>query len=505
MEVKDFTKEEQEQLMAKYANLAFANLKKNIIQDLINSRNESVIYKKYSKEQIVKMLENPQKNEQQIRELSGFIYLVSSHYRRLVDYYSTILLYNYAVVPTKVSAERVKKNEYKKSYYHVINECDKYNLKHEAMKAMKIAVRDGVYFGLCYETEDSFYVKPFSEYKFAKISSIEDGVYRFAIDLQYFSGKEYLLDMYGNDFKRAYEVYKGNKENGTQGDKTKRWYEPPNGLVIKADESDPIYSLPIFAGTLLSIMDIEDYRMLQKAKAEGDNYKILSAKLDVDENGAPLMDYDLASKYFQTASSTLPEGVGMILTPFAIQDYSFQTSSSADRNALTDSENNFWNTAGVAAGLFGGGNISSSSALLLSVKPDESLAYSMLLQFERFFNMKIKKMNLAYSFKISFSQQSIFNTDEYINRLSKSSQYAMPTKMQYASALGLSPMEAIGMGQLEETLSLADKTWNRPLVSSNVQSGSSESEGGRPSAKENGETIGDAGEQTQNIDANDNR
>ena len=86
--------------------MSFANLKRNIVQDLINNKNESVIYKKYKKEQIVNMLENPQKNEEQIRELSRFIYTVSSHYRRLVDYYSTILLYNYTVIPTKLSTKK---------------------------------------------------------------------------------------------------------------------------------------------------------------------------------------------------------------------------------------------------------------------------------------------------------------------------------------------------------------------------------------------------------------
>ena len=73
MEVKNFTKEEQEKIMTKYVQLSFANLKRNIVQDLINSKGESVIYKKYTKEQIVNMLENPQKNEEQIRELSRFI------------------------------------------------------------------------------------------------------------------------------------------------------------------------------------------------------------------------------------------------------------------------------------------------------------------------------------------------------------------------------------------------------------------------------------------------
>ena len=109
MEVTTFNKEEQEKIMAKYVQMSFANLKRNIVQDLINSKNESIIYKKYTKEQIVNMLENPQKNEEQIRELSRFIYLVSSHYRRLVDYYSTILLYNYTVVPTKISVKKPNK------------------------------------------------------------------------------------------------------------------------------------------------------------------------------------------------------------------------------------------------------------------------------------------------------------------------------------------------------------------------------------------------------------
>ena len=247
MEVKDFTKEEQEKIMSKYATLAFANLKKNIVQDLINSRNESIIYKRYSKEDIVKMLDNPQKHEKELRELSGFIYLVSSHYRRLVDYYSTILLYNYTVVPTKVQSKAPTKKKYLEDYYRVVNLCEKCNLAHEASKAIKVAVRDGVFYGICYQTEDSFYIKPFDA-RYAKISSIEDGVFMFSVDLAYFSGKEYLLDMYGADFKRAYTLWKGDKEKGIKGDKTKKWYEVPTGWVIKIDEADPVYSFPLWLG-----------------------------------------------------------------------------------------------------------------------------------------------------------------------------------------------------------------------------------------------------------------
>ena len=81
-----------------------------------------------------------------------------------------------------------EKEEFKKSYMYVINECEKYNLKQECRKAIKIAVRDGVYFGLTYETEDSFYIRAFNP-NYAEISSVEDGTFVPSIDLNYFSDK----------------------------------------------------------------------------------------------------------------------------------------------------------------------------------------------------------------------------------------------------------------------------------------------------------------------------
>lgn len=502
MEVKDLTKEEQDKIMLKYSMLSFANLKKNLIQDLVNSRNESVIYKKYPKERIVSMLENPQKNEKEIRELSGFLYLVSSHYRRLVDYYSTILKYNYVVVPTHLTPTKPAKTKYKEVYYNVINECEKYNLKHEAMKAIKIAVRDGVYFGLCYETDDSFYIKPFDN-RYARISSIEDGSFVFSVDMDYFSGKEYLLDMYGDEFQSAWFQYMGDKKRKIKGDKNKRWFEPKNGICLKADESDPIYSLPLFTGLLLEVFSIEDYKMLQKAKAENDNYKALSAKMETDDEGIPKMEFDMAQKYYGQMAQNLPDGIGLLMSPFEIQDFSFQSSSASDRNAVTDAEDQFWYASGTSPLIFGSSKATSSSSLTLSVKPDEEIAFTLLQQFQRFFNKKIKKMDLAHGFKIKFSNQSIFNTDEYANRLSKASAYGVPVKLEYASALGLSPSDVVGMSYLEDDiLGLTTKIWKSPLISSNTQS-TVGNEGGRTSAKENGEQIGEAGEGTQNSDGND--
>ncbi len=233
MEVKTFTEEEKQKIFAQYAKVSFANLKRNILQDLRNNKSESVLYRKYSKEQITGFLENPQKNEKQIRELSCYLYMVSSHYRRLIDYFALILLYNYNVIPTKIP-EKINKKIYKETYLKVIKECEKYNLRHEAEKAMKITVRDGVFFGLCYESKDSFFIKPVQA-KYAQISGIEDGTYTYEFDLNYFNSNKELLNMYGAEFINAYDRYKGNKEKGIAPNKDKRWYEPKNGICLKMD------------------------------------------------------------------------------------------------------------------------------------------------------------------------------------------------------------------------------------------------------------------------------
>lgn len=496
----DFTEEQQKKI--NQYTLLFANLKKNIIQDLYNNHNESIIYKKYPKDRVIKMFDNPQRNEKAFRELSGFLYLASSHYRRLVDYYASILLYNYTVVPTNIP-QKVKKAEYRNTYMHVIQLCEKYNLRQESKKAIKIAVRDGVFYGLYYETNDSFYIKPFNN-RYAQVSSVEDGCFRFSIDLNYFSGKEYLLDMYGTKIKNAYYQYKGNKEKNIKPDKTKRWYEPSNGICIKADETDPVYSLPMFTGLMINIFDIEDYSLLKKAKAENENYKALAMKMAVDDNGIPKMDYDLAMKYYNQAAGNIPDGIGLILSPFEIQDFSFHNSSTAERDAVVDAEENFFFSAGTSPLIFGSSKATSSSSLSLSVKPDEEVAFGLLEQVQRFFNKKLKKLNLPYDFAIKFLDQSIFNRDEFTNRLQKAASYGVPVKMQYSASLGLSPSDTVGMSYIEDDiLGLGKKVWSTPLVSSATQSNKSDNKGGRPTAEESGNQIGDSGEKTRDLDGND--
>ena len=74
-------------------------------------------------------------------------------------------------------------------------------------------------------------------------------------------------------------------------------------------------------------------------------------------------------------------------------------------------------------------------------------------------------------------------------------------KMFYASSLGMSPSDVLGMSYLESNLGLSIDKWVHPLISSNTQ-GSLGDEGGRPTNESQGKGLQETGEQTKESDQN---
>lgn len=471
----------------------FSQVAKNLLTDLKDgTKEESTIYRKYPKDKVVKMLEYPQRYERQIRELSCYLCLVSSNYRRLTEYYGSLLLYNYIIAPTQLSVNN-NVQEIRKKYFKVINLCEKYNFKQEARKAITIAVRDGIYCGLVYEADNSFYIRQFNS-NYTKVSSIEDGCYVFSIDLSYFTTREYLLIRYDEDIRSAYEVYKKDK-------KKNRYFEPKNGICIKADITDEYHSLPLFIGLFASIYDIEEYAVIQKIKSKNDIYKAVVMKMETDEYGVPKMDDDMSTLYYEQASNNIADNVGIIMSPFEVDSISFNQNSASDINAVTDAENDFWYKAGVSPLIFGSQKATSQGSLTLSVKPDEEISFGMLKQFERYFNLRLKKEKLP--FKVDFLLQSIFNADEVSNRYHKAAQYGVDgAKLKYAASIDLTPSDVVGLSFLEnEILEIGTKMFIHPLISSNTMSNGglkdSNGESGRPTNESKGEGLSDEGEKTK--------
>jgi hypothetical protein len=507
LKVEDLPKEELDKFQD-YSRMVFSKLQQSTVQDVLGGKAENFMAKNYNVSQVNTMLKSPtsESNQRQLRQMSLYLYLVSSHYRRLINYFAELPTFNYIVKPVKRPIKDLNKSEtkkYKTSYYETVDDCERYSFKTELPKIMIDALLEGAFFGLIYETEDSFYIKPFPA-DYAKISSVEDGCYRFSIDLNYFNNQDYLFSAYGEDIQKAYYLYAGNKETGQKGDKTLRWYEPENGFCIKCDENPTVF-IPYFAGLFKEVLDLEDYRLLAKAKTEIDNYKVLVMEQDTDDNGMPKMNYELALKYYREAAGNLPDGIGLILSPFKMLDFTFDKANVADTDNVNKAEGSLWSSSGTTPLLFGSTKATSSSSLILSTKPDEQIAFTLLDQIERNFNLIQKKKNKPYGFMVSFLHQSIFNEKDVRESYSKAAQYGVTgAKLMYAASIGISPSDIVNFSYLEDdVLGLTTESFNRPMISSNTQSSVAPADSdsvGRPTNESQGKQLSDSGEANVNAD-----
>ena len=509
MEAKDITPE-QASTLESYSNLMFSKLRSTIVQDLLNTKYENYIGKKYDVATVNNMLQSPTStsNQKVLRQMSMYLYLVSSHYRRLINYYATLPTYNYFITPSKALDKELTKaqaKKYKNDYVSTINDFERYSLKEELPPMVTLALLEGIFCGIIFEETDSFYVKP-CPVDYVKVQSIMDGCYRFAFDLSYFSGtNQYLLGAYGEDVYNAYIAYAGDKTLGIKGNSKLRWYEPEQQICIKYD-SDPTIILPFFAGVFKEILDLEDYRLLAKAKTEVDNYKVLVMTQQTDSDGIPKMDYKLAKKYYDQAAANLPDGIGLILTPFPMSDFSFDNATVKDTDEVNQARDTLWASAGTSPLIFGSTEATSSSSLILSTKPDEEITFVLLSQLERNFNLLQKLKNRAYGFKIKFLRQSIYNKTDMQNSYAKAAQYGVTgSKLLYAASVDLSPCDVYGLAYLEdEVLGLTVTSFNKPMVSSYVQSGSADNEAGRPTNESKGLALTESGEADRDSDQSAN-
>lgn len=471
---------------------AMATLK---IRDFIKETNKNSIFKVYSKEDISRFLQNPAKNEKQIRKISQFLYNNSPHYKRLINYFANMHLLRYTLKPTKIDSDKIDINEFKRDYFKMSNIIDNMNIQHEFRKIFNVCFKEDVFYGYEYFSENSYFIQQLDS-DYCQISSIEDGVYNFSFDFSYFDSRQYKLNTYPKEFKLKYNKYKKNIVN-------MKWQELDSDktICIKINE-DFDYPLPPFIGVFEEIYDIQDYKALKKSKKEIDNYQLLAMKIPIKNEGVNefLLDLDIAAEFFNKASQTLPDNVGLLLTPMDVEPMKFEQDK-INNDTVIETEDLFWSSAGVNGNLFNSkGN--SGSVVNLSTKTDEAMVFSLTRQMERWINRKIKFIESKFSYKFQFLDMTINNEKDKIDEYLKLAQYGVPVKSELAQAKNLTISDMSTMNWVENEVFNIGESW-KPLSSSYTQSGDNGDKNGRPQKSD--AEIDNAGEQTREIDANLNR
>ncbi len=472
--------------------LEFANLATLVKRDLNEHKiANSTFNRTYKKSEVINWLANPGRYEKQLRNLSRFLFDSSSHYKRLIDYFSTMLTFDYVVdIYNQTNYEMTKelKDTIQKRYIKTVNKLENMNMKHEFSKLVTKSLIEGVVYGYEYSAKNSYFIDILDP-DYCAISSIEDGVYNYSFNFQYFDTRKGEIDRFSDEFKDKYRIYQSDKKNN-------KWQELDSSKTICIKISDGEHSIPMLAGVFEEIYALYTYKDLQLSKTEMDNYLLLVANLPYrkdanDRENAWALSLDIAEKYFNLMSDNLPEQIGTILSPFSSIEPIKLSKNEKELDTLSIAESSIYNSAGVPRAIFNSDK-SSGAALNKAISVDESTMFKILRQLERWVNRKLKDENKKINFKVTFLNITEYNRKDMIDKYKDASTLGLPVKRHFCASLGLSPSDVQNSMLLEnDVMNITDKFI--PLSSSYTQP--SDNKGGRPDEGDEIEEITEIGDE----------
>ena len=476
--------------------LDLSAFKRLMVNDLCTKTNILVDYKigAWSVETIQRALLNPRANWRILLDVSRYLMLISPFYMRINKYFAKMGLFNYTVDTYDVKNESSILDKYKNDFWKLLSQLEKMNLKHEFAKIMEVLPSEDLFCGIIFEDNTDFFIHRVPT-RYCRIVQVQDGVYNFAMDIDSIDPLE--INGYPQFVQQEYI-------DRRRSDQTFGWYIPPSDkqICIKMNEAY-LFPYPFLIMLAKDIFDIDTYKKLKLQKARVDNYKAIMIEIPIDKNAVdkPLITEELISDIATVNKGNMPDDVGLLHTFGEAEAISFKDNTN-NTNNLSDAITNLYDASGVPSALFNGST--TVAALKMALENDSSIIYRVYRQFERWTNrfIKLRKYNKTnYKFKIRIHDSTVYNRDSVSDSFLKAAEHGLPFKMDYATSLGISQAKLLGNIFMEnDAFELHNKLI--PLPTSYTMSSE---EIGRPTNESKGEDLSEAGEQTSDSGANENR
>jgi len=415
------------------------------------------------------------------------MYLSSMHYQRLIVYYASLPLWQYVISPVHFE-EKPDPEAFRRQFHKAANLLETMSIPETMRNILTVVLREGVYYGVRWVNKYSSFVQRINP-DYCKIAYISDGVFLYMVDMSKIPIDK--LEFYPEEFRAMHAAY---QRDGV------KWQEVPSDIsvCIKADASIVDFSIPPFAAVMPSLYKIAGAEDRYEVAADQRNYKMVAGQAPVDENGNPLMEYDVFLKYYNHLMNSVGNRVGLAVTPFKLNSFDFERSGGTDEvNDITNAVSNFWTNAGTPGILHGISN-NTAGVTRLAIKNDESYIFGIVKQAERLINRHLKtEVTGKIRFKINFLPTAIFNHEDYIKLYKEAASFGIG-KSYYIAAVGIPQSDIAGLNFIEdEVINLAEL---KPLANT-YNTGSEDA--GRPESIDT--DLSESGEATRANDTNANR
>lgn len=442
----------------------------------INSLSDSAYMKSnsvYKKDEIRYYLSRAEYNEKIIREISHYLYTNSTHYLRLIKYFTNILTLDSLLIPKNNISNNIELTK------HATDYISKYNIKHEFKNIINILLIEDMFFGYEVHKDNKINILKLP-IDYCRVVGNKDGIRVFEFNFSFFDSmtNKKMLNSLPNEFRRKYNIYKQ--------DKNTQWQllNPNYAICFKLmEELD--YPLPLFASLFEEIINLQEKKDLADVKERLDNYKLIvqtiPLKKDANTEKDIIFSSNFTKKMHHNVKKSVPSEIGVVTTPMQIESISLQSKKNSDDANLSNAPDKLINSSGFGS-LFSGDNKSEIGFKIVN-KSDQSLMFQLLRQFERFFNNRLsKKFNNEIT--IIFPDLSIFNKEEKTAEYLKLAQFGY-SKILVAISNGFNQNEFLDLMTFEESLELSSIL--KPLQSTHTQVIGNEENIGRPKKEENQE------------------
>jgi hypothetical protein len=289
-----------------------------------------------------------------------------------------------------------------------------------------------------------------------------------------------------------YETYKKTKE---------KWQEVDDQIAVCFSFYPMFpYTFPPLSSVFVDLYDLDDAKAEAVLSDRMGNFRLLFQQIPMKKE--PKSDKDLVlsaptvAMFHNKIEGTLPENIAIVSTPMPLSSVDLDRSKSVDTDNVVRTEGNVFTSSG-AGGVFNS-RVDNSISLNRSINADESVMFSQLRNFERFFRKKIAQIS-SYLWKFTFLDLTVYNRKDMLDSYTKLATFGFPKSLAFA-ATGMTITDIANLNAFENDF-LGIVPSMIPLSSSHTAT--SGGEPGRPQSNEG--DLSDGGIQQREDGSNDNR
>lgn len=450
----------------------------------------------YSKENVIRYLQNIDSYEDELRGLSRYLFYRSQIYFRLIMYNATMFDLNARyVVPSYNLTEDNDKESILKDYYDTLVVLDRMDLQNQFLPVLINNFIEDVFYGCCWIDETGIFILKIPP-EYCRISGkYFTGDYSFSVDMSKYKKYEDVLEYLGDPLQSMYKAYGGDSKN--------KWQPMPDeyALCTKSRVETWETIVPIYSGLFIDLIGLLNLADVQAVADEQQIYKLITATIPTisgaDEPDMWSVNIDFAVDYYNKLVESLPPYIGSVITPLPLDTISFSDDQTTDTTKVQKATKEVLNTSG-GAQILNSSTISGAEAFRAATKADTELAISALLGQIQGWTNRMLSYQISNPAKIKFFEVSAYTKDALKESMQKDLQYDS-SKMLCINALdGISELDTLSMTFLANDILDLPNVF-KPLVSANTVSNS---DGGRPESSET--SISDEGSRTKDQNKNDN-